>query len=227
MEDLKYKVFMCNKSKRELKGTKAIEYIIWGEKQKYHKRPTCASRKYWWNLGKQEKQDFLFLRFRDQRNWTPIISNEIEIQIGDVVFVGKIHLNKKWALGYILNSTMGILISEIFGRANLGDGLLTTYGPEILSFIVLDPALIANTICKNILISMDKKPILPIFQELGFDLTKPIREQQPNPLPDRKALDDIVFDALDLSDEERKEVYWATAELVKNRLDKARSVKKK
>jgi len=27
--------------------------------------------------------------------------------------------------------------------------------------------------------------------------------------------------------EERKEVYWATAELVKNRLDKARSVKKK
>ena len=30
-----------------------------------------------------------------------------------------------------------------------------------------------------------------------------------------------------LTEEERKEVYWATAELVKNRLDKARSVKKK
>lgn len=227
IEDLKYKVFMCNKSKRELKRTKAIEYIVWGEKQKYHKRPTCASRRYWWNLGKQEKQDFLFLRFRDQRNWTPIISNETEIQIGDVVFVGKVHLNKKWALGYILNSTMGILISEIFGRTNLGDGLLTTYGPEILNFIVLDPALIENNICKSILISMDKKPILPIFQELGFDPTKPIREQDPNPLPDRKALDDIVFDALGLTEEERREVYWATAELVKNRLDKARSVKKK
>ena len=227
MEDLKYMVFMCNKSKRELKGTKAIEYITWGEKQKYHKRPTCASRRYWWNLGKQEKQDFLFLRFRDKRNWTPIISKEIDIQIGDVVFVGRICPNKKWALGYILNSTMGILISEIFGRANLGDGLLTTYGPEILSFIVLDPTLIENDICKNILISMDKKSVLPIFQELGFDQMKPIREQQPNPLLDRKALDDVVFDVLGLTNEERKEVYWATAELVKNRLDKARSVKKK
>jgi len=227
MEDLKYKVFMCHKSKTELKGTKAIEYITWGEKQSYHKRPTCASRKYWWNLGKQEKQDFLFLRFRDKRNWTPIISKETDIQIGDVVFVGRICPNKKWALGYILNSTMGILISEIFGRANLGDGLLTTYGPEILSFIVLDPTLIENEICKNILISMDKKSVLPIFQELGFDQMKPIKEQQPNPLPDRKALDDVVFDVLELTNEERKEVYWATAELVKNRLDKARSVKKK
>ncbi len=43
-------------------------------------------------------------------------------------------------------------------------------------------------------------------------------------LPDRKALDDIVFDALGLTEEERKEVYWAVAELAKNRLEKARSV---
>ncbi len=60
--------------------------------------------------------------------------------------------------------------------------------------------------------------------ELGFDPDRPIREQEPNPLPDRKALDDIVFDALGLTEEERKEVYYAVAELVKNRLDKARSV---
>ena len=43
-------------------------------------------------------------------------------------------------------------------------------------------------------------------------------------MPDRKALDDIVFDALGLTEEERKEVYWAVAELVQNRLKKAKSV---
>ena len=43
-------------------------------------------------------------------------------------------------------------------------------------------------------------------------------------LSDCRSLDDIVFDALDLTEEERKEVYWAVAELVKNRLEKARSV---
>ncbi len=35
---------------------------------------------------------------------------------------------------------------------------------------------------------------------------------------------DIIFDALGLTEEERKEVYWAVAELVKARLEKARSV---
>lgn len=34
----------------------------------------------------------------------------------------------------------------------------------------------------------------------------------------------IIFDTLCLTEEERKEVYWAVAELVKNRLEKARSV---
>ena len=49
-------------------------------------------------------------------------------------------------------------------------------------------------------------------------------EQKPNPLPDRKALDDIVFDILSLTEDERQEVYWAVCELVANRLNKARSV---
>ena len=60
--------------------------------------------------------------------------------------------------------------------------------------------------------------------ERTFNPDLPIRSQQPHPLPDRKALDDIVFDALGLTADERREVYWAVAELVKNRLDKARSV---
>lgn len=62
-----------------------------------------------------------------------------------------------------------------------------------------------------------------IFIELGFDKTQPIRNQDPNPLPDRKELDEIIFDELGLTLEERKEVYWSTAELVKERLDKAAS----
>jgi hypothetical protein len=51
-----------------------------------------------------------------------------------------------------------------------------------------------------------------------------MREQKPNPLPDRKALDDVVFDILGLSQDERNEVYWSVCELVKNRLEKTRNV---
>ena len=65
-----------------------------------------------------------------------------------------------------------------------------------------------------------------IFGDCGIDPNKPIREQKPNPLPDRAELDNIVFDELSLTEEERKEVYWAVCELAKQRLEKARSVKR-
>ncbi len=72
--------------------------------------------------------------------------------------------------------------------------------------------------------SQNKKGEVNCLVEVGTNPSRPIREQKPNPLPDRKALDDIVFDILGLTEDERNEVYWAVCELVKNRLDKARSV---
>lgn len=68
--------------------------------------------------------------------------------------------------------------------------------------------------------------IQSVFIECGIDPSSgvPIREQEPNPLPHRKELDDIVFDALGLTMEERKEVYRAVCQLVWERISKARSV---
>lgn len=71
---------------------------------------------------------------------------------------------------------------------------------------------------------MFAREIKDAFEELGINPAHPIREQKPNPMPDRKAIDDIIFDILSLTQDERNEVYWAVCELVKNRLDKARSV---
>ena len=62
-----------------------------------------------------------------------------------------------------------------------------------------------------------------IFLELGFDKTQPIRDQQPSPLPDRKELDDIIFDEIGLTNDERNEIYWSVAELVQQRINKAAS----
>lgn len=41
-KDLKYKVFMCHKSKKDLKGTNALKYIEWGERQGFNQRPTTS-----------------------------------------------------------------------------------------------------------------------------------------------------------------------------------------
>lgn len=72
--------------------------------------------------------------------------------------------------------------------------------------------------------TLGKRIAVSVFEECGIDPVQTIRVQDPNPLPDRKALDDVIFDILGLTQNERREVYWSVCELVKNRLDKAGSV---
>ena len=75
------------------------------------------------------------------------------------------------------------------------------------------------------------RKVRSIFEELG--LPKPNRDYSnihpedvllDKVLPDRRALDEVVFEALGLTEEEQLAVYRAVVELVKNRLVKARSV---
>ncbi|ODS29997.1 MAG: hypothetical protein SCARUB_04902, partial [Candidatus Scalindua rubra] len=75
--------------------------------------------------------------------------------------------------------------------------------------------------------SLDKfasKIVKSIFTEVGISATEVVRDQEPNFELERKILDDIVFDAIGLTQDERKEVYWAVCELVQRRLQKAKSV---
>jgi hypothetical protein len=254
LEDLRYLVFMPPEDVREAieRGDPqpwegyplAEDYILWGETQDYPDRPTCASRRWWWDVGEQEQYNFIMLRFRDQRNWTPLL--EAGYRISDVVFVGR-HYDEQYAkeFGALLNSTLHLMSTETLGRINLGEGLLTTYGPEILRFLVLHPLFL--TPCqRNRLLSafeqMASRPVKSIFEELGFPLCREPRcghsehpyefvkpekltlEQVRTASPDRFALDEVVFDALGLTQEERLQVYQAVAQLVKERLVKARSV---
>ncbi len=219
-EDLKYKVFMCHKSKEELKGTKALDYIKWGEKQGYHKRPTCASRERWWDLGEREEAPILVSAKVGERY---VVYLNIDRCLEDKILYGvipkdKINTNR---IVLMLNSVISRLFMELLSRQLTGSQAIADIDVNVWEKV---PLIDVNFIKASINDELFRRKIYSIFTELGFDPTKPIREQEPNPLPDRKALDDIVFDALGLTEQERKEVYWAVAELVKNRLDKARSV---
>jgi hypothetical protein len=254
LEDLSHLLFMPPKEVREgirarnLKPLKqypnALAYIRWGERQGYHQRPTCKSRNPWWDVGEQEKQDVILLRFRDQRNWTPVI--EDEIAVGDVVFVGKyLEPRNAQVLNALLNSTVHLLTTEVLGRVNLGEGLLTTYGPEIIASLCLHPNALDGKQCQRLLSAFHRlceRPVRSIFEELGFELCRKRRcdhpehpyeqvtpealtlEQVQRASPDRFELDAVIFDVLGLTDDERLAVYKAVAQLVKDRLVKARSV---
>ena len=211
---LQFKLFMCHADKAALAGTAALEYIKWGEAQGYHQRPSCRGRTRWWDLGEQSPFDWLILRFRDKRNWTPV--NETQsLLAGDVVFTGTLYnRNTIESANAVANSTLAVLVSEIYGRVNLGDGLLTTYGPEIMSFDFISPDWFdaqSSESLSQVFEPMKQRPVLSIFDEIHQ--------------PDRRALDAIIFDALGLTQGERDGVYEAVVNLVEARLRKARSLK--
>ena len=118
-----------------------------------------------------------------------------------------------------VNATFFGFISEILSRGGLGEGAKSLMVYEVNNLLTINPVLL-----KVNRLLLDKRDLKSIFKELGINPNLPIREQKPNPLPDRKALDDIVFDILGLTQDERNEVYWAVCDLAKNRLEKARSV---
>ena len=213
---LRFKLFMCHADRAALAGTAALAYIEWGESQGYHQRPSCRGRTRWWDLGEQSSFNWLILRFRDKRNWTPI--NETpSLLAGDVVFTATLHnCNTIQSANAVANSTLAILISEVYGRVNLGDGLLTTYGPEIVSFDFISLDWIdaqSREGLRQAFEPMKQRPVLSIFDEIHQ--------------PDRLALDEIIFDALDLTQSERDGVYEGVVKLVESRLRKARSLKGK
>ena len=213
---LKSKLFMCHADKAALVGTAALEYIEWGESQTFHQRPSCRSRTRWYDLGGQKSFDWLVLIFRDKRNWTPI-NETASLLTSNVVFTATLHNRDTiQSANAVANSTLAVLVSEIYGRVNLGDGLLTTYGPDILRFDFVSPDWIDTQSRESLhqaFEPMKQRPVLSIFDEIHQ--------------PDRLALDAIIFDALNLTQGERDSVYEAVVNLVEARLRKARSLKGK
>ncbi|NMJ76777.1 hypothetical protein GLU01_01785 [Nanohaloarchaea archaeon] len=196
---------------------KVSEYIEFGEEKEYNERSGPSRRTPWWQPPKraEETAEILLPRnFHDRHtlyyNPDGFVSNR---------FYRIYEKNNPARLAASLNSTLSSLCMELFGSNDLGQGALGMNKPDYKRILMIDPRELEKP-------SEDlfDRETHSIFEEIGLERNKPIREQEPSPLPDRKELDDIVFDALGLSEGERKEVYWSVAELVKARLDKAESV---
>ncbi len=229
-DKLLLKVFICNEDKKKLINTKALDYINWGEKQKisvkqgfnigkqligYQTLETIKNRNNWYSLGERKKSDAVWVKSVSEIHGQSTIPFEAlvdqrlyEISLFDPTIIDKLPL--------IINSTIIYLFKEISGRTNLGEGVLDSTVYEANNTLVINPSILPSTKINNY-------EFKSIFIECGIDPKKTIRDQEPSPLPDRKLIDDIVFDSLGLNMEERKEVYWSVCELVRNRLEKAKS----
>ncbi len=223
-EDLKNRVLMIHKDINDLRGTKVLRYIQEGERKEFNKRPTCASRERWYDLGERIPLGFLHPMVHNDRqliainnNYCYVDHNLFEIQ----------PRRKEWLvpLATFFISSPSMLIKELGGRVNLGEGALKTEGIDIERFLSINPPKIKKTIVNKLQSWITKYPDFThdsCFSELGASSPEEVSLDKVK--PDRRELDKIVMgEILGLTDEEQLEVYRAVVDLVKSRIEKAGS----
>ncbi len=197
---LRNQLFMCHEDRENLENTMALAYIEWGEEQGYHTRSSTRGRPRWYDLG---KRDLVVLGTNYQIDTT---SRTFYAQQG-LHFGDNIHEITGCSVSPIkvciaLNCTLAQLMVNIGGRSNFGGGLLKIQAFELTGLEVVDPSLL---------------PVLDanILNTADWDVM--------NPSPERRQIDEAVFEALGLTAGEREAVYEGVYELVGNRKRKAGS----
>lgn len=221
--DLKYRVLMIHKDKEELKGTNILKYIEWGEERGFHKRPTCASRKRWYDLGERKGANLLF----PERFWDRfvIFDNNIGVMENKNLYGILCDDKDSKRVNMLFNASLGVLFFEIFGRTSLGQGVLDIDVWMTASLPVFNPSLFTTQTqpLKSALEKLSSRPILSVFEEIGANTPEEVSLDKIK--PDRRELDEIVMGKiLGLTEEEQLEVYRAVVDLVRSRIEKARSV---
>jgi type I restriction-modification system DNA methylase subunit len=110
------------KSKIKKHNPELFQYIEHGEMMEYNKKPTCKSRKIWFDLGELLRPQFIFPDVYWKHTSVPFNSDRIAIdkQLYSLIPDGDID---GFVLGGILNSDVNALMREMHGRTVGGEGL--------------------------------------------------------------------------------------------------------
>lgn len=211
-KELENKVLMVHKVKKELEGMNVLKYINWGEEKGFHSRPTCVSRERWYDLQYDKTGDLIWSYLHSESSRVfynkGVLTNNV---LYDVLLSSE---NKKFkkALCAYSNSTLNIFFLQLWGRVNYGEGALSIAVYEVAQIPTLNLSKLSSSVIADLEKAfkiISQREILPILEEVKQG--------------DRIKLDNIVFDILRLTKKERQEVYDAVCELVRNRLEKAKT----
>ena len=204
---LKFKLFMCDKDKEDLAGMAALDYIEWGESQGFDQRPSCAGRTRWWEILDEKGNTF----------WAKEIRERIAAFCSSEPMYADCRLymaRTDPVLQCLLNSTLTAFMSEAMAR-NLGGGggprSMMVY--EVQNLLILNPSVCVrhNEAVLTLGRRMIQQPLKPLVRDI-------------NENPHRHDLDTFIFDILSLTQGERDDLYQAAIEFVETRLNKAISL---
>lgn len=99
-----------------------VDYIKFGESRGYHERPTCKSRKVWFDLGKIKRPPLFFPRFTWAEYRVIYAKNKAVATNQFYIIQPKRGIDDKVLAG-VLNSSIAGLFAELHGRTEGGEGM--------------------------------------------------------------------------------------------------------
>ncbi|OGN96554.1 MAG: hypothetical protein A2Z77_00890 [Chloroflexi bacterium RBG_13_51_36] len=230
-------VISVNEPPANIKRKMAYKYISHGQRKPYNmgkgrreipsNTKTCSSRANWYQLPDIAPTLLLWEKAFDRyhRHFLadkPILANQrfYPIYPNDAEDTDLIAAS--------LNSPITSLYLE-FQRTIMGLGAVEATVDEAKQSLVLNPDVVDSTLenrVKKTLSRLAGRPVESVFSELGA--SSPDEVSLDKVKPDRRELDNIIMgNILDLTNEEQIEVYRAVIDLVKSRLEKAKSLGKR
>lgn len=232
---LTMQVFVCREKRSEIEASSpgASNYILQGERDHaYHELPTTSSRKQWYALPMQKPSHILLRQFYDKVFDFPMNPSRFftdhtfyYISLRDNLFEFSISVDERARrLAAFLNSTVGWLLIESVGRKNMGDGVLTCYGPEFNRMKIPPLGELASVV--DPFMTLTQRPVESVFDELGVEGNDPktFKTARSSTRADRRALDDAVFDVIGFDEDQRERWYTDFLEAISQRLSKAKKV---
>jgi len=230
-------VIVVSEPKDKINSKLVYNYILHGEKKVYKmgkdrsmipaKTDTCSSREYWYQLPAINPSRILWQKAFDIYHRHYIVSNNV---LANQRFYS-IYPKKVQDLEIIaafLNSLLVPLYLE-FQRSGMGLGAIEATVDEVKRILVVNAKVVeapARSKLSKALNKLGEREIDSIFEELGAYSPKEVSLEKAK--ADRRELDKIIMgEILGLTDEEQLQVYRAIVDLVKSRIEKAKSFGKK
>lgn len=217
-EKLKYNVLMCNENLKKLEDAKTFlsKYIKTAEEKNIQNNASVKNRTLWYDLTSYNKKgDFIFPSMFGEKYYT--IDNRNSQVFSDCVnndlFIKENYKNYGDIIFLILNSTLFRFFIDLYGRQLTGNLTISDVDVAVLKKLpVPNPELLIpfKNELNEIYISFKSREQLSIFEEVKQ--------------ADRRRLDEIIFEAIGLENEDVDELYEATCNYVLKRKQKSQSV---
>jgi methylase of polypeptide subunit release factors len=222
-------VLLVGKPISTLEGTYVSKYLRYGETHSFAskkskpvpvpKRSTCSARNPWYDLTKLVNPGFaLWPKSQQYRHIVPANPDRLicNCNLYDMA-ANNLSILEQDALTAILNSTLIGFLKTFYGRFAGTEGNLKTEVVDVNLIEVPDPRGVSKSLAsklKNSLEKMQGRPVGRLVEEQLMDCHDPERAkriaQGPIALskelsqPDRRALDDAVFELLGVADAGRR-----------------------